>query len=178
MNQDSRVKGCWIHLFPWTHEKYIHTCNNAHWKLTLHWQKDSWTTKAVRKFSLVQSLSGVQLFEIPRTIPIEASLSITNSWSLLKFMSIKSLTLSNPLISCPPLLLLPSILPSFRVFSKSQFFASGSQSTEASVSVSVLPGNIQDWFPSGLTGMISLLSKGLSRGYSNTTVQKHQFFHS
>ena len=177
MNQDGKVKGCWIHLFPWTHEKYIYTWNNTHWKLTVHWQKDSWTTKAVRKFSLVQSLSGVQLFEIPRTIPIQASLSITNSWTLLKLMSIKSVTLSNHLILCPPLLL-TSILPSFRVFSKSQFFASGNQSIEASASVSVLPGNIQDWFPSGLTGLISLLSKGLSRGFSNTTVKKHQFFHS
>ena len=58
----------------------------------------------------------------------------------------------------------------------SQFFASGGQSIGVSASASVLPMNIQDWFPSGLTGLISLESKGLSRVFSNTTVQKHQFF--
>jgi len=57
-----------------------------------------------------------------------------------------------------------------------QFFASGSQSTGVSASASVLPMNIQDWFPLGLTGLISLPSKGLLRVFSNTTVQKHQFF--
>ena len=61
-------------------------------------------------------------------------------------------------------------------FPVSQFLASGSQSIGVSVSVSVLPMNIQDWFPLGLTGLISFLSKGLSRVFSNTTVQKHQFF--
>ena len=76
-----------------------------------------------------------------------------------------------------PLLPLPSIFPSIRVFSKmSQFFASVSQSTGASASASVLPVNIQDCFPLGWTGWISLQSKGLSRVFSNTTVQKHQFF--
>ena len=59
---------------------------------------------------------------------------------------------------------------------KSQFFPSGGQSIGVSVSTSVLPMNIQDWFPLGLTGWISLQSKGLSRVFSNTTVQKHQFF--
>ena len=61
-------------------------------------------------------------------------------------------------------------------FLRSQFFASGSQSIGASASASVLSMNIQDWFPLGLTGLISLQSKGLSRDFSNTTVQKHQFF--
>ena len=61
-------------------------------------------------------------------------------------------------------------------FPMSQFFTSGSHSIRASVSVSVLPMNIQDWFPLGWTGWISLQSKGLSRVFSNTTVQKHQFF--
>ena len=59
-----------------------------------------------------------------------------------------------------------------------QFFPSGGQSIEVSASASVLPMNIQDWFPLGWTGLISLLSKGLSRVFSNTTVQKHQFFSS
>ena len=61
-------------------------------------------------------------------------------------------------------------------FPMSQFFSSGGQSMEVSASVSVLPTNIQDWFPLGWTGLISLKSKGLSRVFSNTTVQKHQFF--
>ena len=61
-------------------------------------------------------------------------------------------------------------------FQMSQFFASGDQSTGVSASTSVLPMNIQDWFPLGWTAWISLQSKGLSRVFSNTTVQKHQFF--
>ena len=66
--------------------------------------------------------------------------------------------------------------PASGSFAMSQFFASGGQSIRVSTSVSVLPMNIQDWFPLGLTGWISLQSKGLSRVFSNTTVQKHQFF--
>ena len=72
-----------------------------------------------------------------------------------------------------------SCLPSFpasRSFPVSQFFASGGQSIGVSVSAPVLPMNIQDWFPLGLTGLISLQSKGVSRVFSSTTVQKHQFF--
>ena len=74
------------------------------------------------------------------------------------------------------LLFLPSIFPSIRVFSTSQLFSSGCQSTGASASVSVFPVNIQDWFPLGLTDLISLQSKELSRVFSSTTVPKHQFF--
>ena len=66
--------------------------------------------------------------------------------------------------------------PESRSFPMNQFFASGGQSIGVSTSASVLPMNIQDWFPLGLTGLISLQSKGLSRVFSNTTVQKHQFF--
>ena len=66
--------------------------------------------------------------------------------------------------------------PASGSFSMSRFFASGSQSIRVSTSASVLPMNIQDWFPLGWTGWISLLSKGLSRVFFNTTVQKHQFF--
>ena len=75
-----------------------------------------------------------------------------------------------------PLLLLPSIFSASGSFQMSQFFASGGQSIRVSASSSVLPMNIQDWFPLGLTGWISLQSKGLSRVFSNTTVQKHKFF--
>ena len=81
---------------------------------------------------------------------------------------------SNYLICCP-LLLPPSIIPSIRVFSNESAPPSGDQSTGVSASASVLPMNIQDWLSLGWTGCISLLSKGLSRVFSNTTVQKHQF---
>ena len=104
----------------------------------------------------VQSLSRVWLFATPWTAAHQASLSITNSQSSLKLMSIESVTPSNHLILCRPLLLLPSIFPSIRVFSMSQFFASGGQSIGVSASTSVLPMNIQDWFPLGWTGWIFL----------------------
>ena len=70
----------------------------------------------------------------------------------------------------------PSIFPSIRVFPMGQFFPSGGQSIGASASASVLPMSIQGWFPLGWIGWIFLQSKGLSRVFSNTTVQKHQFF--
>ena len=95
---------------------------------------------------------------------------------LLKLMFIASLMPSNHLILCHPLLLPPSIFPSISVFPMSWFFTSGGQSIGVSASASVLPMNIQDWFPLGWTGWIFLQSKGLSRVFSNTTVQKHQFF--
>ena len=124
----------------------------------------------------VQSLSPVWLLVTPWTTVFQASLSITNSWSLLKLMSIKLVMPSNHLILCRPLLLPPSIFPSIRVFSMSQFFTSGGQSIGVSGLASVLPLSIQEWFLLGWTGWISLQSKGLSRVFSNTTVQKHQFF--
>ena len=120
----------------------------------------------------VQSLSHVQRFETPWAAARQASLSITNSRSLLKFMSVELVMPSNHLILCRPLQSSPA-LGSFPV---SQFFASGGQIIGVSASASVLPVNVQDWFPLGLTGLISLQSKGLSRVFSNTIVQKHQFF--
>ena len=126
--------------------------------------------------SSVQLLSRVWLFETPWTAACQASLFITSSRSLPKLMSIVLVMPSNHLILCRPLLLPPSILPSIRVFPVSQFFASGGQSIGVSASASVLPKNTQDWSPLGWTGWMSLLSKGLSRVFSNTTVQKHQFF--
>ena len=81
---------------------------------------------------------------------------------------------SHPLPSpSPPA---PQSLPASRSFQMNQFFSSGGQSIGASASASVLPMNTQDWFPSGWTGWISYQSKGLSRVFSNITVQKHQFF--
>ena len=106
----------------------------------------------------------------------QASLSIINSRSLLKLMSIELVMPSNHLILCRTLLLPPSIFPSIRVFSISQFFISGGQSIGVSAAASFLQMNIQDLFLLGWTGWISLQSKGLSRVFSNTTVQKHQFF--
>ena len=82
----------------------------------------------------------------------------------------------HPTILCHPLLLPPSIFPSIKVFSKSQFFRLGGQSIAISASTLVLPMNTQDWSPLAWTGWISLQSKGLSRVFSNATVQNHQFF--
>ena len=96
----------------------------------------------------------------------------TNSQSLPKLMSIESLMPSNHLISVVPF---SSCLQSFPVsgsFPVSPFFTSGSQSIGVSASASVLQMSIQDWSPLRLTGLISLQSKGLSRVFSNTTVQK------
>ena len=217
-----------------------------------------------RTFSSVQLFSHVQLFVTPWTAGCKASLSITNSWSLLKLMTIKSVMPSNHLILCLPLIspfwfyALDKTSTSFKVkelvlcrsegvilckrsvqfscsvisdslrphglqharlpcpspttgacsnscpsswcchptipssvipfssclqsfpasgpFSMSQFFESGGQNIGVSASTSVLLMNIQDWFPLGLTGLISMKSNGLSRVISNTTVQKHQFF--
>ena len=111
----------------------------------------------------------------------QATLSITNSRSSLKLMSIELVMSSSHLILCHSLLLLPPIPPSIRVFSNESTLHQrvakwGGQSIGVSASASVLPMNIQYWFPLGLTGWISLQSKGLSRVFSNTTVQKHQFF--
>ena len=123
----------------------------------------------------VQLLSCVQLFTTPWTAARQASLSITNSRSLLKLMSIASVMPSNHLILCYILLLLPSIFPCLRVFSNESVLCIRWPIIEVSASTSVLM-NIQDWFPLGRTDWISLKSKGLSRVFSNTTIQKHQLF--
>ena len=128
------------------------------------------------QFSSVQSLSPVQLFATPRITACQASLSITNSRSSLRFMSIESVMPSSHLILCRPLLLLPQSLLESESFPMSQLFAWGGQSTGASAVASFLPKKSQGWSPSEWTGWISLQSRGLSRVFSNTTVQKHQFF--
>ena len=128
------------------------------------------------QFSSVQWLSYVQLFVIPWTAAFQASLSIINSWSLLKLLSIESVMPYNHLILCHPLLLLLPIFPSIRVFSYESslrirwpkywsFSFSISSSNEHSGLISL-----------GWIGWISLQSKGLSRVFCNTTVQKDQFF--
>ena len=124
----------------------------------------------------VPLLSHVQLFATPWTAAHQASLSITSSRSLLKLMCIELVMPSSHLILCCPLLLLPSIPPSIRVFSNESTLHKRWPKFGVSASASVLPMNIQNWSPLGWTGWISLPSKGLSRVFSNTTVQKHQFF--
>ena len=106
----------------------------------------------------------------------QASLSITNSQSSLKLTSIESVMPSSHLISVVPFSSCPQSLPASESFPMSQLFAWGGQSTEVSALASVLPKNTQDWSPLEWTGWISLQSKGLSRVFSNTAVQKHQFF--
>ena len=125
---------------------------------------------------VVQLLSCVQLFATLWTVACRSSLSFTISPALLKLMSIKLMMPSNHLILCCPLLLLPSTFPSIRVFSNKSFLhIRWPKYWSFSFSI-VLPMNVQDRLPLGLTGLISLLSKGLSRVFSNATVQKHQFF--
>ena len=124
----------------------------------------------------VQSLSRVRLFAIPWIAARQASLSITNSQSSIKLMSIESVMPSSHLILCCPLHLLPPIPLSIRVFSNvSVLHIRWPEYWSFSFSISP-SGNIQDWFPLGWTGWISLQSKGLSRVFSNTTVQKSLFF--
>ena len=129
-------------------------------------------------FSLqsVQSLGLVWLFVTPWTIALQPSLSITNSGSPSKPMSIEwwcHPTISSSVI---PFSSHPQSFPASGSFQMSQLFTSGGQSIGVSASASVLPMNTQDWSPLGWTGWISLQPKGLSRVFSNTTVQKHQFF--
>ena len=127
-------------------------------------------------FAVFQSLSHVWFLVTPWTTAHQAPLSSTISQSLLNFLSIELVMLSNHLILCLPLLLLHSIFPSLRVFSNESALCISGQGIGASVSAGVLPMNIQDWFPLGLTGLMFLQSKGLSKLFSSTTIQKHQFF--
>ena len=130
---------------------------------------------STKPFSSVQLLSRVLLSATPCTVAHQASLSITNTRNLLKLMSIESVMPSSHLILCP-LLFLPSIVPSIRVFSNESVLHIR-WPKYWSFSFSISPSNEY----SGLisfrmeTGWISLQSKGLSRVFSNTTVQKHQF---
>ena len=128
------------------------------------------------QFSSVQSLSCVWLFATPWMTACQASLSITNSRSSLRLTSIESLIPSSPLILCRSLLLLPPIPPSIRVFSnKSTLHMRWPKYW--SFSFNIIPSKeIPGLISSEWTGWISLQSSGLSRVFSNTTVQRHQFF--
>ena len=128
------------------------------------------------QFSSVQSLSHVWLFANPWTAARQASLSITNTQSLLKLMSIKSVMPSNHLIPCRPLLLPPSIFFSIRDFSNESLLHI-SWPKYWSFSFSIIPSNEHSGLISfRIDWLDSLASKGLSRVFSNTTVQKYQFF--
>ena len=140
--------------------------------LSLHIPQSNWFNQC----SSVQLLSHVRLFETPWIATRQASLSITNSWSLCKPMPIESVMPSSHLILCHTFSSCPQSLQASGSFPMSQLFTWGGQSTGISASASVLPTNTQDWSPLGWTCWISLQSKGLSRVFSNTTVQKHQFF--
>ena len=124
--------------------------------------------KYVTNVSSVPLLSHVWLFATPWTAAHQASLSITSFLSWPKPMSIKSVMPSHYLILCRPLLLLPPIPPSIRVFSNESTLCM-MWPKYWSFSFSISPSNEHP-------GLISLQSKGLSRVFSNTTVQKHQFF--
>ena len=135
------------------------------------------STQAFSSFgSSVQfSCSVVSDSVTPRTAACQASLSITNSRSLLKLMSIESVMPSNHLTLCHPLLLLPSIFPSIRVFSNESVLHIR-WPRDWSLSFSISPSNEYSGLISFRSEWISLQSKGLSRVFSNTTTQKHQFF--
>ena len=132
---------------------------------TIALTRQTFVSKVKWKWSLSVMSNSLQP---PQTAARQASLSITNSRSLLKPMSIESVMPSNHVILW--------VSSSSGSFPMSQFFASGGQRIGVSASTSVLPMNIQDWFHLGWTGWISFQSKGRSRVFSNTTVQKHQFF--
>ena len=129
------------------------------------------------QLSSVQSLSRVWLFATPWIVACQTSLSITNTRSSPRLTFIKSVMPSSHLILCHPLLLLPPIPPSIRVFSNESTFPMRWPKYR-SFSFSIIPSkeHSQGWSPSEWTGWISLQSKGLSRVFSTTTVQKHQFF--
>ena len=143
-------------------------------KLKNFWKKTQ--DKISVTLTSVQSLSHVRLFATPWTAAHQASLSITSPQSLLKLTSIESVVPFNHLILCHPLLRLPSIFPSIRVFSNESLLRIR-WPKYWSFSFNISPSNeYSDLFPLGWTGWISLKSKGLLKVFSNTTVQKHQFF--
>ena len=134
-----------------------------------------WKRPSKIPVTVICLLSPVQLFATPWIAACQAFLSFTILWSLLRLMSIESVMSSNHLILCHPIFLLPSIFPSIRVFSnESALFIRWPKYWSFSFSIS--PSNeYSGWCPLGLTGLISLLSKGLSRIFYSTTIQKHQF---
>ena len=147
------------------------------WQTTVHRVTKSWSQLRDRTTTNLQRCCcsvtcHVRLFEAPWTAARKASLSFTIFQSLLKCRSIELVMPSNHLVLCC-LLLLPQSFLASGALPMSRLFASGGQSIGASALV--LPMNIQDSFPLVLIGLISLLTKGLSRVFSSATVLKHQF---
>ena len=149
---------------------------------------DEYLKKLWELFYPLEVKASIQFISVAQSCPTlcdpmiaarQASLSITNSRSLLKLVSIESVVPSNHFILCRPLLLLPSIFPSIRVFSnESVLHIRWPKYWSFSFSISLYNEKScpLGWFPLGWTGSISLQSKGLSRVFSNTAVQNHQFF--
>ena len=160
-------RGAWQATVPGTTKIWTQLSIHTH-GYAMNLKRRSW-----REVSSVQLIGRVWLFATPWTAACQASLSITNSQSLLKLMSIKSVMPSNHVILCHPFSSCLQSFPQHQGLLKWLFFASGGQSIGVSASASVLPMNIQDWFPLGWTGWVSLQSKGLSRVFSNNTVKKH-----
>ena len=133
-------------------------------------------TSELFQYSSVQSLSHVQLFVTPWTAAHQDSLSITNSWSYSNSYPLGRWCHPTISSSVVPFSFHLQSFPASGSFPMNQFFASYGQSIGISASASVLPMNIQEWFLLGWIAWISLQSKGLSRVFSNTTVQNHQFF--
>ena len=135
--------------------------------------------KCNSSFSSIQFSSVAQACSTLRSHRFQthqASLSMTNTQSLPKLISIELVMPFDHLILCHPPLLSPSVFPNIRVFSNELVLCIRWPSIGVTASALVLPMNIQDWFPLELTSLISLQSKGLSRVLSNTTIQKHQLF--
>ena len=179
-SRKSRDTWCNRQIWPWSTEWSRAKANRVlPRELTGHSKHPLPTTQEKTLHMDIQFSSVTQscrLFATPWIAAHQASLSITNSQSSLKLTSIKSVMPSSHLSLCRPLLLLPQFLPASETFPMSQLFTWGGQSTGVSALASVLPKKSQGWAPSEWTGWISLQSKGLSRVFSNTTVQKHQFF--
>ena len=158
---------CYKYSFPMLMTKNLRRTNSITLKYLL--------INFLLTFSSVQSLSCVQLFATPWTSARQASLSITNSQSPLKLISIESVMPSNHLILCCPFLLLPSIFPSIKIFSKEEVLHIR-WPTYWSFTFSISPSNEHPGLISfRMDWLDPLQSKGLSRVSSNTTVQKHQF---
>ena len=166
MGPDSVILGFRIFNFKTTFSHSSFIFNRRLFSFSSH-------SAIVQSSSLTQSCPALST---PWTTALQASLSITNTQSPPKPMSIESVMPSNHPILCRPLLLLHSIFQASWSFQRSQLFASGGQSIGVSASTPVLPMNTQDLFHLGWTGWISLKSKRLSRVFSSTTVQRHQFF--
>ena len=153
---------------PWTEEPG-RLQSMGSWRVRHNWSKLA-AAAAADQFSRSVMSDSLQPHGLQH-----ARLPITNSRSLLKLMAVKLVMPFNYLILCHPFSSCLQSSPASGSFPVSQFFSSGSQNIGASASASVLSMNIQHWFPLRLTGLIFLLSKGLSRVF-RSTVQKHQFF--